>query len=288
MTTHGMLDREEYVEQAYLFRTLRERLPKNMPLQELLRQTREELLATAKLPLAVDFLRAELEHAGVFATAMKRLPHYFTPYQTYLVEEAENERGRFDLPVALEILQAEAEYRAKGTSPPGMFLFQFETLCRNRLRYDRGLGAMAEDPIYDPGWREWILTVRRQIGLIDFADLLYVRSEHYRKRQKSLRGEPAEPEKPVLFGEKEGKIALANRGKDPLYLFAALQRHLGYPTVPRPKPPDSKEELIPLMVRRLERLEMRIKLLEEEQRGGIDITKFYGPPPPPPPPGEAL
>jgi len=278
-----MLDREEYVEQAYFFRTLRERLPKNMPLQELLRQTREELLATAKLPLAVDFLRAELEHAGVFATAMKRLPHYFTPYQTYVVEEAENERGRFDLPVALEILQAEAEYRAKGTSPRGMFLFQFETLCRNRLRYDRGLGAMAEDPIYDAAWREWILTVRRQVGLIDFADLLYVRSEHYLQRQAHARGEPAEPEKPALFGDKEGKIALANRGKDPLYLFAALQRHLGYPAVPRPKPIDNKDELVPLLVRRLERLETRIKLLEEEQRGGIDITKFYGPNLPPPP-----
>ena len=39
----------------------------------------------------------------------------------------------------------------------------------------------------------------------------------------------APPEKPMLFGEKEGKIAWANRKKDPLYLFAALQRHLGYP-----------------------------------------------------------
>jgi hypothetical protein len=26
----------------------------------------------------------------------------------------------------------------------------------------------------------------------------------------------------------------------------------------------------------MERLEKRIKLLEEEQKGGIDITKFYG------------
>ena len=41
---------------------------------------------------------------------------------------------------------------------------------------------------------------------------------------------------PALFGEKEGKIAKANRGRDPLYLFAALQRQLGYPEVPRPRP----------------------------------------------------
>ena len=60
-----MLEREEYVEQAYFFRTLGERLPKNMPLQELLQQTREEVLASTNLPHAIDFLRSELEHSGV-------------------------------------------------------------------------------------------------------------------------------------------------------------------------------------------------------------------------------
>jgi hypothetical protein len=30
------------------------------------------------------------------------------------------------------------------------------------------------------------------------------------------------------------------------------------------------------MQRRIERLEARIKFMEEEQRQGIDITKFYG------------
>jgi hypothetical protein len=29
-----------------------------------------------------------------------------------------------------------------------------------------------------------------------------------------------------------------------------------------------------LLARRLERLEMRVKLLEEEGRGGIDLTRF--------------
>jgi hypothetical protein len=32
---------------------------------------------------------------------------------------------------------------------------------------------------------------------------------------------------------------------------------------------------LPQLARRLEQLEMRIKLVEEEQRGGIDLTKFY-------------
>jgi hypothetical protein len=275
-----MLEREEYVEQAYLFRILAERLTQNMPLQELFRQVREELLATTKLPMAVDFLRTELEHLGAFGPAMAKLSHYFTPFQTYLVCEAEDDRGRFDMATALEILRAEATYRSSGASRQGIFLFQFETICRNRLRYDRGLQAVAADPCYDQDWHDWILTVRRQIGIIDVADLLFVRSEHYQRRRRSRAGEELAPEKPVLFGEKEGKIALANRGKDPLYLFAALQRHLGYPVVPRLRPADQTPQLLPQLMRRLERLESRLKLLEEEQRDGIDLTKFFGPQPP--------
>src|SRR5690606_38806525 len=108
----------------------------------------------------------------------------------------------------------------------------------------------------------------------DFADLLYVRSRYYLlKHYGDLQ---AEPEAPVLFGEREGKIAWANRGKDPVFLFSALQRQLGYPRVPRPRPIDESVNLLPQLMRKLERLESRIKLVEEEQRGGIDITKFYG------------
>jgi hypothetical protein len=280
-----MLEQEEYIEQAYLFRVLRERLVENMPLQELLSQTKEEILATTKLPMALDFMLGELKHRGVFGAAMARLPHYFSPFQTYVIQEAENERGRFDMRVALEILRHEAEYRAQAPAPQGLFFFQFETICRNRLRYDPGLLAISNDPVFDANWREWILAVRRQIGLVDLADLLLARSEFYANR-RALRGQPT-PDKPILFGEKEGKIAAANRRKDPLFLFAALQRHLGYPAVPRVKPYDPTPQLIPQMLRRLERLEVRLKLLEDEQREGIDITKFYTPPPgavPPPKP----
>jgi len=272
-----MLDREEYVEQGYFYRTLSERLPQNMPLQELLRQVKEEMLGSTKLPMAIDFLRTELEHTGEFGSAMARLPHYFSPFQTYLVQEAENDRGRFDLRTALEILRAEAGYRAQEVSPQGLFLFQFEALCRNRLRYDPGLTAMSGDPVYDDDWRAWILNVRHQIGLLDLADLLFIRSELFHERRQKRTGDSGEPKQLVLFGAKEGGIALANRGKDPLYLFAALQRHLGYPEVPRPKPPDDTAQVIPQLKRRMERLEHRMKLIEEEQREGIDITKFYRP-----------
>jgi hypothetical protein len=32
---------------------------------------------------------------------------------------------------------------------------------------------------------------------------------------------------------------------------------------------------LPQLARRLEQMEMRLKLVEEEQRGGIDLTQFY-------------
>ena len=83
----------------------------------------------------------------------------------------------------------------------------------------------------------------------------------------------------MLFGEREGRIALANRQKDPLYLFSSLHRQLGYPEVPRVKPADKEQALLPQLARRLEQLEMRLKIMEEEQRGGIDLTKFYERPP---------
>lgn len=273
------LDRDEYIEQAFFFRTLGERMKQSTSTQDLMLTVRDEVLSSTKLPLAIDFLCGELKHMGVLAPAMRRLPHYFHAFQTFVVAEAENERGRFDFSTGLSILEREAAYRAENPSPQGLFVYQFEALCRNRLGYDRGLTAMAQDPMYDQDWRDWILTVRRQIGIVDFAELLYVRSAHY-VQTRARQGLGDQPERPVLFGEKEGKIALANRRKNPVLLFAALERHLKYPTVPRPRPPEESALQLPALARRLEKVETRLKLLEEEQKGGIDLTQFYPPPPP--------
>jgi hypothetical protein len=287
-----VLDREEYIEQAHLFRTLLERLADNVPMQELLGHVKQEILSTTRLPLAIDFMLSELRHAGMMSTAMARLPHYFTPFQTYVMREAEAERGRFDMRIAIDILRHEAEYRSKSPVPQAMFMYQFECLCRNRLKYDPGLGAVAGDPIYDENWRQWINELRLRIGMVDFADMIYVRSQYNIVHRMRPGEPPPEPEKPILFSEKEGKIAWANRRKDPLYLFAALQRHLGYPTVPRPKRPDESLNLLPMLNLQVQRLETRVKLLEDESRGGIDITKFYAkpgsPPPSVPPPDDLL
>jgi hypothetical protein len=281
----SLLPREEYVEQMHLFEVLGERLKLNMPAQEILESVREEILVTTKLPMAVDFMLAELRHLGAFATAMERLRHYFTPFQTFVMAEAENERQRFDLRIGLEVLRREAKYRAEGATRQGLFLYQLEVLCRNRMGYDYGLEAVAGDPAYDEAWRNWILTVRRQIGIIDLADLIFVRSEFYHERKAAEQGdaslaaalmaEAAEQGFPPLFGRQEGRIAWANRKKDPLLLFGALHRQLGYPEAPRPNPVDPEERLLPTLARRMEQLEARLKLVEEEQRGGIQIERFY-------------
>ena len=266
------LPREEYVEQAHFYRLVLDRLRDGLPLQEILEQARDEALATTQLRLAIDFLRGELTHRGILAAGMRRLAHYFTPFQAFLMEEAEVEGGRFDLPTALEILLKEAEYRADRPTPQGLFFYQLEAVARNRLDYDRGLGAMAEDPFFDADWQAWIRIVRRQIGIVSLGDLVYVRSAYYVERRQKT-GHKVE-DVPILFGVREGKIAMANRRKDPRFLFAALQRHLGYPAVPRRKAVDQAVLLLPQVLRRLERLEQRVKLLEEEQRGGIDLSRF--------------
>ncbi|TWU54523.1 hypothetical protein Poly51_32420 [Rubripirellula tenax] len=268
------LDRTEYVEQAFLYKLLRERLADQMPMQELLEQARYELLATTKLPMAIDYLLTELKHSGLMAPAMYKLGHYFTAFQSYLVAQAEADVGRFTMGAALQILESEANFRIAGGTPQGMFMFQFEVLCRNRLNYDKGLTAISGDPIFDTAWTKWILMLRAQIGLVDFANLLLLASEEYRDRLLAAE-ESIENKGPFLFGAREGVIAIGNRGKDPLFLFAAMQRHLGYPPVPRPKPRNDNPDVIPALMRRVERLESRIKLMEEERRGGIDITKFY-------------
>lgn len=267
---------EEYIEQAYFFDLLATRLAENSPAQEVLASAREEVLATTKLPLAIEFLLDELRHAGRMSSAMRRLGHYFTPFQTYVVGEGEEERGRFDLRVGFQLLGREAQYRA-GATPggaqptlQGLFLYHFEVLCRNRLGYDKGLAAAAKDPAYDDAWREWILAVRQQVGMVDLADLIYVNSKLAESRSGVQReGSTA------LFGEREGRIALANRKKDPIYLFNSLHRQLGYPTPPRFDPKEQEEDPVPQLARRIEHLEKRLKLVEEEQRGGFDLSQFY-------------
>lgn len=267
-----LLDREEYVEQAYFFRTYRERIDDNVPAQEVLASLQDELLATTKLPYAVNFLSGEIQLHGRIGGGMAKLSHYFTPFQAFVMQRAEDDESKFEVRMALRILEREAEFRAAGGAPAALFAYQFECLARNQLGYDRGLSAMAADIAFNDAWREWIESLRRELGARDFADLIYLRSQHrIEEARRRHRGRDLPDAPPVLFGVQEGRIAKAHRGKDPLYMFAALQRHLGYPAVPRPAPPRVGPLFEPHVETRFQRLEARLSLLEQEAQGGIDL-----------------
>jgi len=276
MAIAALLDREEYIEQAYFFRVFRERLASELVAQEILQRIHDEILSTTRLPYAIQFLATELKHTGLLSSGFARLPHYFTPFQAFVVRQTEEATIRISIETALLVLEREAEYRAGAPTPPGLFIYQFEVLCRNRLGYDDGLTCMGSDPFYDQAWRDYLELFRRQIGTVDFADLVYLRSDLYVAEQR--RQDPTyQPPCPPLLGDKEGKIAKANRGHDPLYLFAALQRQLGYPEVPRPKPRDDPSAKLEALQTRLREMEMRLKLVESEVRGQVDLSQFGKP-----------
>lgn len=308
-----LLKQDEYIEQNFLFRSFRERLDDGYSSQEILRSMKNELLNTTNLPKAVDFLLAEMKFSGEMSIAMRSMPHYFSAFQTFIIAQAERATGRLDFKIALEILEKEATYRSGAPTCQGTFFYQLEALSRNRLGFDRGLEAISLDPIFDESWRHWInVTLRRQIGIIELTDLVYVRSELYRLRKDERKDreslsvfEDEEehdelPEQPddlfvrpsgtlrplsaaevndsdttVLFGEKEGRIALASRHRNPALFFAALARHLGYPSVPRAKRVHEEESILPVLKRRIELLEGKLELLEEELHGGINLERFY-------------
>jgi hypothetical protein len=267
-----VLEREEYIEQAYFFHTFRERLIDGLPSQEILARIGEELLSTTKLPLAVSFLHVEMKGTGQMGPAMERISHYFTPFQAHVIGQSENDLSRFSMDQALLVLEREAKFKADGPSLPALFVFQFEALSRNRLGYIKGLAAMASDPFYTEDWTDYIMTLRTRLGDVDFADLIFVRSEQFAHERRRLNPDFV-PKFPILFGEKEGKIARANRGRDPMYLFAALQRQLGYPEVPRPRRPDELEGRVLLLEQKIALLENRLKSAESDLQQDVNLAQ---------------
>ena len=213
-----------------------------------------------------------MKQSGLMAPAMTRIGHYFTAFQTHVIGQAEITMSRFSMEQALLILEREAKYKADGPSLAGLFIFQFESLSRNRLGYTKGLAAMAQDPFYPEDWRDYILTLQTRLGDVDFADLIFVRSAYFVSERQKLNPDFV-PKYPVLFGETEGKIARANRGRDPMYLFSALQRQLGYPEVPRPRRPDELEARILLLEQKIAQLENRLKVAESELNQDVDLSQ---------------
>src|SRR5262245_11643856 len=116
-----VLDREEYIEQAYFFQAFRERILDGIPAQDVLSRLGEELLTTTRLPLAASFLATEIKVAGLMAPAMARLGHYFTGFQAHVIDQAEHDVSRFPMDQALLILEREARYKADNPSLAGLF-----------------------------------------------------------------------------------------------------------------------------------------------------------------------
>ena len=276
MTDGTPPDRDECIEQAYFYRVFRDRLSANMPAQNVLARLPEELLSSTRLPTAVQFLATEMRHSGLLSNGYARLAHYFTPFQAFVVRQAERDNHKFTMGEALLVLEREATYKAGRPTHAGLFVYQFEAIARNRLGYDEGLAAIEKDPFYPKAWADYADMVRRQVGVIDFADLVYLRSEAYVAYKR--RTEPDYvPSVPPLFGEKDGKIAAASRGRDPLFLFAALQRQLDYPEVPRPRPRDDLSSKLLTIEAKFREMEARMRMLESEVRGTFDPTQFGKP-----------
>ncbi len=267
-----VLDREEYIEQAYFFHAFRERVIDGMPAQDVLSRVGEELLSTTRLPLAVSFLATEIKVLGLMAPAMARINHYFTPFQTHVIEQAEHDVSRFAMDQALLILEREAKYKADNPTRAGLFVFQFEALSRNRLGYGKGLDAIADDPSYDEDWRDYIIQLRARLGDVDFADLIYIRSTYHVTERRRTHPDYV-PKYPTLFGEKEGKIARANRGRDPLPLLGP-PAPARLPRGPSPRRPDEAEARIALLEQRVAQLENRLKATEAAVNNDVDLTQF--------------
>ena len=287
----AILDREEYVEQAYFFRVVRERLAENLPAQEVLRTVHEEILASTKLPLAIELMATEAEHAGRMSGAMRSLGHYFAPFQTFVIAQAEADETKLDMQTALLALEREAEYRSGEATAAGLFIYQFEVMSRNVLGYDDGMKAIAADPLLasavDPegrplgeAWHDWVMKLRHQLGAVDFAEMIYLRSGQrvrdvcQRLDREGGDGAGYEPSFAVLFDERAGRIAKANRGRDPLYMFAALQRQLDYPTVPHPQRKPARPPFEPHVELRFQRLEAKLLVVENELKDSPDLSAF--------------
>ena len=137
------LDHDEYVEQAHFFRTLGERLPQNMPLQDLLLSCRTRSWRPRScLRVGVSARRAETfrrdRRGDGEAAALFHARSRPTSCRRRKTSEVVLTCGWLS-----NCCACEAEYLARGATRQGMFMYQFECLCRNRLRYERGLDAMA-------------------------------------------------------------------------------------------------------------------------------------------------
>ena len=242
------------------------------PSQEILARVGEELLSTTKLPLAVSFLHTEIKGSGLMAPAMARIGHYFTAFQTHVIGQAEIAMSRFSMEQALLILEREAKYKADGPSLAGLFIFQFESLSRNRLGYTRGLAAMAQDPFYTEDWSDYILTLQTRLGDVDFADLIFVRSDYF--VQRATEAQPrvrAQVSRPLRRAGGEDRPGQPRPRPDVPLLGTPAPAWLS--RSPAPRRPDELEARVLLLEQKIAQLENRLKVAESELNQDVDLSQ---------------
>ena len=236
---------------------------------------------TTKLPLAIDFLRTEVLHGGRLNPAMAKIGHYFTPFQTFVVaagrvgqvevrhgDRAVNPRADGGVPGAGAFAGGAVHLpvRVRGAEPAGL----------RRRPAGRRRRPLFRTPRGGPGSPAWRGRWGRRTSPTWSISAATSSSRAAAGPNTTPTGGPATR---CCSTARLGRIARANRGKDPLYMFAALQRQLGYPRVPKPAAP-ADDKLPPAQEARLARLEKRLQLLEAEQRGtGIDLHEFHAPRP---------
>ncbi|MEZ6078706.1 MAG: hypothetical protein R3C56_24435 [Pirellulaceae bacterium] len=99
---------------------------------------------------------------------MAMLKHYFVPFQTFLIAEAETDRRTFRLPNC----PANPGRRIQSTHRRAIYFGRFVLLpVRSYLSQSSQLRSRtkrpaSEDPAYPPAWQEWLL-ILRQLGLVD-------------------------------------------------------------------------------------------------------------------------
>jgi len=232
-------------------------------------------LSLTRLPLAIQFLATELKHTGLLSSGFARLPHYFAPFQAFVIRQSEEEKRRFALETALLILGAGKRNIARASRRrPASSFTSFEVLSRNRLGYDQGLQAMQADPFYAEAWQKYVEMVRRHVGVVDFADLVYLRSQFYVLEQQ--------PAGPPTMSRRWSHCSARRRARSPKRIAAGTlciclppcSAKLGYPEVPKPQPRDDPGEQSRKPSPPSRELEMRASCSRRSNEGQVDLSPF--------------
>ena len=122
-------------------------LTENMAAQEILEHIHEEILSTTRLPFAIQFLATEMKHSGLLSSGFSRLPHYFTPYQTFIICQTEVEGLRFSIQTALLILEREGAVPVSRTHAAGFVCLSIRGAEPQSSWLRRGTGQHGWGPI---------------------------------------------------------------------------------------------------------------------------------------------